>query len=61
MYNLYYLKKDIDIKNFNLQKEEVDFVKWCTIEEIQELIGSGKFFENHIEAFEIYKKLQRDI
>lgn len=57
LYNLYYLKKDVDINSLKLQKEEVEFVKWCTKEEIEELIRSDEFFENHIEAFEIFRKL----
>ena len=35
---IYYLKEDIDIKKIKIQKEEVEDVKWATIDEINELI-----------------------
>ena len=35
--DIYYLKEDIDIKKIKIQKEEVEDVKWATIEEINEL------------------------
>lgn len=56
LYNLYYLKKDIDINSLELQKEEVEFVKWCNLEEVEEMIKKNEFFENHIEAFKVFKK-----
>lgn len=56
LYNMYYLKKDIDINSLNLQKEEVEFVKWCNQDEIEKMIKENEFFENHIEAFEIFRK-----
>lgn len=42
--DIYYLKEDIDIKEIKIQKEEVDDVKWATIEEIQKNDKRGKFF-----------------
>lgn len=57
MYNLYFLKKDFDINNLILQKEEVESVKWCTKDEIESLIADGDFFETQIEAYEIAKKI----
>lgn len=35
--DIYYLKEDIDIKKIKIQKEEVEDVKWATIEEIKEV------------------------
>lgn len=55
-YSLFFLRKDISIEELILQKEEVDFVRWCTIEEIEELIQKGEFFPTQIEAYEIAKK-----
>jgi len=49
--DLYYLKANIDINDVMMQKEEVEDVKWATIEEIQELIDSGKFSDSHTEFF----------
>lgn len=50
---LYYTKKDIDINDLILQKEEVESAKWCSIEEIERMIDEEKLYKNHIEAFEI--------
>ena len=55
-YNLYFLKKDIDINKLTLQKEEVDEVKWCTEKEIQDLIENKQFYEIQLEALDIFKK-----
>ena len=37
----------------NEQKEEVEDAKWCSIEEIKEMIDEDKLYRNHIDAFEI--------
>ena len=52
-FDIYYLKKDIDIDKLILQKEEVDFIKWCSIEEVIQLIEKGEFLESHAEEFYI--------
>ena len=44
---IFYVKKDIDINSISLQKEEVYYVKYMTVEEIQELIESGKMLKSH--------------
>ncbi len=44
---LFYLKKDIDIKDVKVQKEEVDYVKYMTVEEIEELINNGEMLKSH--------------
>ena len=41
----------------NLQKEEVESVKWCNINEIETLISKGAFFKTQIEAYDIAKKM----
>lgn len=55
-YDLYYLKKDFDIDSLVLQKEEVDFVDWYTLEEIEDLIKKDLFLSNHVD--ELYKVLE---
>lgn len=50
-FDIYYLKKDFDIDSLTLQKEEVDFVQWNSISEIENLIESGLFLDNHSEEF----------
>lgn len=56
VYNFYLLKRDIDVKNICVQKEEVNMVKWCTKEEIEEIIKNNEFFEKHIDAWKLFKK-----
>ena len=59
--DIYYVKEDIDIKKIKIQKEEVEDVKWATIEEINELIKNEAFSESHTEFFELcldYLKLK---
>lgn len=50
--DLYYLKvNDIDISKLNVQKEEVAYLKWFSIDEIKELIASGDFRKSHANMF----------
>lgn len=64
-FDLYYLKKDIDINDLVLQKEEVEFVEWFSIEKIHELAREGLFLENHLEEFyrliDIFKERGRNL
>ena len=48
---VYYLKKDIDIKDIIIQKEEVEYVEWLSKEEINELILNDKFRKSNIEPY----------
>lgn len=50
-FDIYYLKKDINIKDLVLQNEEVDFVEWDSIDRIKELINNNLFLENHVDEF----------
>lgn len=47
----YYLKKDIDIEKLSLQKEEVEYVKWLSVNEINELINQESFRKGNIIPF----------
>lgn len=64
-FDIYYLKKDFDISDLTLQKEEVDFVEWDSVSKIKELIANNLFLENHVEEFyrmiDIFKKRGVDI
>ncbi len=44
---IYYLKKDVDINNLKLQKEEVASVSYMSIEEINELTKKGLMNKGH--------------
>lgn len=49
--DLYYLKENIDIKKVIIQKEEVEDVKWASIEKINSLINENLFSDSHTEFF----------
>ena len=49
--DVYYLKKDIDINEITIQEEEVEYVKWLTKEEINDLIEKDEFRKGNIGAF----------
>lgn len=44
---LFYLKKNINLDDFIIQKEEVDYVKYMNINEIDELIKANKMLKSH--------------
>lgn len=47
--DLYYLKKDINLKDLKLQKEEVETVKWLSLDEIKQLVLKDEFKYSHLE------------
>lgn len=50
-FDVYYLKKDFDICDLVLQKEEVESVQWASLDKIKELLSDGLFAENHAQEF----------
>lgn len=50
--DVYYLKRDIDIFELNLQEEEVDSVEWLSISEVQDMIKNGNLRKGNISGFE---------
>ena len=44
---LFYVKKNINIDDIVLQKEEVEYVKYMTIDEINDLINNNKMLKSH--------------
>lgn len=57
--DVYYIKKNIDIDNLKLQKSEVEYVKWLSIDEIYQLIKNKEFREGNIVSFEYLIKEYR--
>ena len=49
--DLYYLKHDFNIEEITVQKEEVEDVKWASIEEIESLINEKLFFFFYFEFY----------
>lgn len=50
--DVYYLNKDIDVNELSLQDEEVESVKWFTVDEIKSLIAQEKLRKGNIKAFD---------
>lgn len=51
--DVYYFNKDIMISDINLQNEEVESVKWYTIDEINDIISQNKLRKGNIFAFKM--------
>lgn len=49
--DVYYIEKDIDVSNLNYEKDEVEYVKYFKVDEINKLIENGEFRKNNIDAF----------
>lgn len=62
IFDIYYLKKDIDLKDIVIQEEEVDGVRYASLDEIIKMNADGIFHENHFILFSKYMdKLKRTI
>lgn len=55
-YDLYYLKKDYNIADMKLQKEEVENVMWLSEKDIKKLCSKNVFKKEHIDAYEIINR-----
>lgn len=52
--DLYFLKSDIDVSTLSFQKEEVEFAKWATFDEITVLFNNGIFCHTHYDDLKKY-------
>ena len=50
-FDIYYLKKDIDLNDIKIQEEEVDGVRWASIDEIKEMYKNNEFHDGHYTMF----------
>lgn len=50
-FDLYYMKKDFSTNSLILQKEEVESVKWMTVDEIKQLISTNEFLNSNVDEF----------
>ncbi len=55
LFYLFYWKKNIDIEEIKVQKEEVDYVTYLSKQEIEDLIKNGEMLPSH--GF-LFQKLQ---
>lgn len=53
---IYYTNKKIDIDSLKLQEEEVDYVEWCSIDQINKFIEEDNFRKGHIEPYKTLLK-----
>ena len=44
---IFYLKKDVELTNIKVQTEEVEYAKYMSIAEINELIATNKMLKSH--------------
>lgn len=51
IFDIYYLKKDINMEDIVIQEEEVDGVKYVPLEEIYDMNSRGEFHPNHFILF----------
>ena len=58
---VYYLKKDIDIKDITVKEDEVEYVKWMSIDEIKELIDKNEYREGNIDGFNYILEHRKDL
>ena len=54
----YYLKKDIDIKDIIIKDDELEYVKWLSTKEIDDLISNNQFREGNIKGYNVIKNLK---
>lgn len=50
--DIYYAKKDVEISNLKLEKEEVETVKWMSLEEMKTLRENDLFLEYHYDCLQ---------
>lgn len=50
--DLYYLKKEFDLSELTIQEEEVENVKWASIDEIRKLMENDSFNKGHFMMFQ---------
>ncbi len=55
-YKMYYLKLDLPISSFNIQKEELSEVKWFSIKTLEQMVKEKILNLNQIACF---KKVQK--
>ena len=51
IFDIYYLKKDINLEDIIIQEEEVNGVRYASYDEIIEMNSNGEFHENHFILF----------
>lgn len=50
-YKMYFVTKDIDIRDITIQESELTEVRWFTMDELKSMVNSGELNENQIACF----------
>ena len=50
-YKMYYVTKDVNLDEIVIQKEELSEVRWFSMEEIKQMVETGKLNEDQIACF----------
>ena len=50
-YKMYYINKDLDIKDIKIQEEELSEVKWFSMEKLRHMVQTKELNENQISCF----------
>jgi len=59
--DMYYVKMDLDINDLNLQVEEVETVKWASLDDINQLIEHNNFKRTHKDMYYNYLKYKQNM
>lgn len=49
---MFYLKKDIDIKDLTIQEDEVESISFMSIDKIKDILDKGLMNEGHYKVLE---------
>ena len=50
-YKMYFVNKDIDIKDITIQKEELSEVRWFSMDELKHMVTTHELNDNQISCF----------
>ena len=50
-YKMYFVNKDIDIKDIKIQKEELTEVRWFSMDELKNMVRTKELNEDQISCF----------
>ncbi len=51
-FKMYYVQKDLDLKTLNIQKEELEEVRWFSLEQLQQMVDQNELNEDQISCFQ---------
>ena len=58
---MYFVNKDIDIKDIKIQKEELTEVRWFSMDELKHMVDVKELNENQISCFiKVYNFLEKN-